>query len=93
MCYEDGYVAMEKWLWEEEFSILSQGKKAINSYHKIEGQGTQEVALFCSEAPCKCKQQPWLLLVTGCLSDSDRVSEWKQSSSDVNVPMGYEHHY
>lgn len=51
----------------------------------------QEVALFCSEAPCECKQNPWLLGVTGCFSESDQVLEWKQSSSDVNVPMGSKH--
>lgn len=82
---------MKKWLCEEEFSILGQTKKAINLYHKTDSQRVQEVTLLCSEASCKCKQKPWLLLVTDCFSESDQVLEWKQSSSDVNVPLGSKH--
>jgi hypothetical protein len=54
----------------------------------MDSQRMQEVALFCSEASCKCKQKPWLLLVTGSFSNSDQVLEWKQSNGDVNIPMG-----
>lgn len=90
-CVEDGCLATEKWLREEEFAGLGQTKKAINLYHKADSQRMLEVALLCSEAPCKCKQNPRLLLATGCFSESDQVLEWKQSSSDVNVPMGSKH--
>lgn len=88
---EDDCLVMEKWLCEEEFTALGQTQKAINLYHKTDSQRRPAVALLCPEAFRKCKQNPWLLQATACFSESDHVLEWKQSRSDVSIPMGYKH--